>query len=85
MSQKINRWLTKKPKNVRKKKTFISFTTKGITTQDILTWASSGCQGFQSRVDAAQGWWTEAHTPSTRGRRQSRLVWRHTEKHSTGA
>ena len=40
MSQKINRWLTKKPKNVRKKKTFISFETNGITTQDILTRAS---------------------------------------------
>lgn len=73
----------KKTKTIRKKKTFIPFATKGITTRDILTQPSKGCQGFRSRVGAAQGWGTEVHAPSTWGRKQSPLVWRYTEKHST--
>lgn len=84
MSQKINRWLTKKPKNVRKKKPVSSFQTKGISSQDILTRPSGGCRGFRSRVDTAEGQRTEARTASTRGRRQRRLAWRHLQKRSTG-
>lgn len=81
MSEKINRWLTKRPKISERKRLSSHLQPKASLLG--MTQPSKGCQGSRSRVGAAQGWGTEVHTPSTRGRKQSPLVWRRTEKHST--